>query len=89
VLTDKTFACLDAVVDFVKLPPQQFKGVSREVGVYLVRDVAGYLDAGKRFALKADGLDLAIEPATADLQDLRAAQMRLQEIIRQKEREKE
>jgi class 3 adenylate cyclase len=87
VITDKTFACLDATVGFVKLPPQQFKGVSREVGVYLVRDAVDEENGTGRFALKAEGLDLAIEPATADLHDLRAAQMRLQEIIRRKERD--
>jgi adenylate cyclase len=85
-LTDETFACLDAGGHFEKLPPQTCKGVSREVGVYLFDELAGHPQSEDKFALKAEGLDLSVDAEASDLRDLRAAQTRLSEIIRRRER---
>lgn len=85
-LTDNTFACIDCDGHFEKLPAQVFKGVSRDVAVYLFQPTAA--DAGdlSHFCLKSDGLDVDVDPAGSDLRDLRAARARFDEIIRQRER---
>jgi class 3 adenylate cyclase len=86
-VTDNTFACLDGDGHFEKLPAQVFKGVSRNVEVYLFEMDATAPAQPEHFALKSDGLEIKVDSASSDLRDLRAARDRLEAIIRQRERQ--
>ncbi len=86
VITDNTLACIDVPFSFVKLPVQEFKGVSREVGVYRVEDPELDGREESELHLKAEGLELTVDAEESDLHDLRAAQASLEAVIRQKER---
>jgi len=86
VITDNTLACIDVPVGFVKLPVQEFKGVSRQVSVYRVEVDAVNGNAQEELHLKAEGLELTVSAEESDLHDLRAAQASLAAMIRQKER---
>ena len=86
VITDNTLACIDVPVGFVKLPVQEFKGVSRKVAVYRVEEPEINGHAQEELHLKAEGLELSVSPEQSDLHDLRAAQASLEAMIREKER---
>jgi hypothetical protein len=57
---------------FVKLPVQEFKGVSRKVAVYRVEEPEINGHAQEELHLKAEGLELSVSPEQSDLHDLRA-----------------
>jgi hypothetical protein len=86
VITDNTLACIDVPVSFEKLPVQEFKGVSRQVGVYRVVDTELNGKESDELHLKAEGLEINVSGDETHLQDLRAAQASLEAMIRQKER---
>lgn len=81
-ITDNTYANLEGTWKFEKLAVQEFKGVSRDVGVYLFAPAEERANPLQNFVLKGTGMTVEVDSTACDLNDLRAARARIDEIIR-------
>lgn len=84
-ITDNTYASLEGFWQFEKLAAQEFKGVSRDVGVFLFvpESVAPRtLRLHRNYVAKSAGVAVEIDSEACDLNDLRTVRARLDEMIR-------